>query len=143
TLRWLVGLARTGRTMLSGDLEEAERRALAGFELGRTTGQVDARTFMTIQLFNVRFEQDRLGDLEERLTERVSGVSSLLPMFRAYLALALCELDRPDEAIEHYERLAAGNFRAVPPDTGWLLAMPQFAAVCSHLGDAARAGVLF
>ncbi|HVW33928.1 MAG TPA: BTAD domain-containing putative transcriptional regulator [Acidimicrobiia bacterium] len=142
TLRWLVGLARTGRTILAGDLDEAERRALANFELGRITGQVDASTFLTIQLVNIRVEQDRLGELEGSLADRVAAVPYFGPVFSAYLAFALCELGRPDEAIGHYEPLAAADFTALPQDTSWILAMPPLAAVCSHLGDRIRAGVL-
>src|SRR5205807_481926 len=53
------------------------------------------------------------------------------------------ELDRPDEAIEHYELLAGENFSGVPLDPTWILSMPQCAAVCAYLGDRARAPVLF
>ncbi len=141
TLRWLVGLTATARTILAGDLEEGERRARAGFELGQATGQLDAASFLAGHLFLVRFEQGRLGELEELLTERVAAVPGL-PLLRAYLALLLCELDRPDEAIAHYEMLAGENF-AVPLDNAWMLAVPQCAAVCAFLGDRGRAQVLF
>ena len=42
TLRWLVGPIATTRTILAGDLDEGERRARAGFELGQSTGQGEA-----------------------------------------------------------------------------------------------------
>jgi tetratricopeptide (TPR) repeat protein len=64
-------------------------------------------------------------------------------MLRAYLAQLLCELDRPDEAIEHYELLAVENFTRVPRDPPWILTMPTCAAVCAYLGDRARAPVIF
>ena len=59
------------------------------------------------------------------------------------MALLLCELDRPDEAIEHYELLAVDNFTGLPRDPPGSLAMPMCAAVCAYLGDRARAPVLF
>ena len=142
TLRWLVGLQRTARTLLAGDLEDGERRAHAGFELGQATGQLDATSFLAGQLFLVRFEQGRLGELEERLAERVAAVPGL-PAIRAYLALLLCELDRPDEASEHYQLLAADNFTGITTDSTWMLAVSQCAAVCVSLDDRARADVLF
>jgi tetratricopeptide (TPR) repeat protein len=142
TLRWLVGLTRTSRSILAGDLEEGERQALAGFELGQATGQPDAASFLAAQLFLVRLEQGRLGELEELLAETVAAFRGH-PAARACLALLLCELDRPDEAIEHYELLAADNFTTVPRDVTWMLAVSQFAAVAASLGDRARARVLF
>jgi class 3 adenylate cyclase len=142
TLRWLVGHFRTVRTILAGDLETAERRAHAGLELGQATGQPDAASFLAVQLFLVRFDQGRLGEVEERLAERVAAAPGL-PAFRAYLALLLCELDRPDEANEHYELLAVENFTGVPRDATWILAIPMCAGVCAYLGDRTRAPVLF
>ena len=142
TLRWLVAHFRTIRTILAGDLEEAERRVHAGFELGQTTGQRDAAQYPAVHLFLIRFDQGRLGELEERLVERVAAVPGL-PALRAYLALLLCELDRPDEALEHYEVLAGDNFSGVPRDPPWILAIPMCAAVCASLGDRARAPGLF
>ena len=137
-----MGHFRTTRTILAGDLQEGECRAQAGFELGQATGQRDAATFLAAHLFLVRFDQGRLGEFEKLLAERVAAAPGL-PMLRAYLALVLCELDRPDEAVEHYERLAVEKFTGMPRDPTWILAMPVCAAVCAHLGDRARAPALF
>jgi class 3 adenylate cyclase/tetratricopeptide (TPR) repeat protein len=142
TLRWLMGLTATTRTILAGDLDEAERRIHVCFELGQATGQPDAANFLPVHLFLVRFEQDRLGELEERYASLVAALPGV-PGLRAYMALLLCELDRPDEAAVHYELLAAENFTALPEDTVWMLAVPHCAAVCAALGDRPRAQVLF
>jgi DNA-binding SARP family transcriptional activator len=142
TLRFLVGWFRTARTILAGDLEEGERRALTGFELGQATGQRDPRSFLAIQLFILRFDQGRLGELEEHLAERVAATPGV-PALRACLALALCELGRPDEATEHYELLAVESFTAMPVKSSWILAMAACAGVCAAMGDRARAPVLF
>ena len=142
TLRWLVGHFRTIRTILAGDLDEGERRVHAGFELGQATGQPDAASFLAVQLFVVRFEQGRLGELEGRLAERVAATPDLAAL-QAYRAMLFSELDRPDEASQHYERLAASHFTGVPRDATWILSMPLCAAVCASLGDATRAPVLF
>ena len=142
TLRWVTGLFRTTRTVLAGNLQEGERLVQTSLELGQATGQRDAPTILTAQLFIVRFHQGRLGEFEERLAERVAAAPGL-PTLRAYLALVLCELDRPDEAIEHYEHLAADNFTGVPRDPPWILGIPMCAAVCTSLDDQARAPVLF
>jgi len=142
TLRWLVGINRTGRTILGGDLVDAERRVHTCFELGQATGQPDNASFLAAQLFLVRFEQGRLGEIEKRLSDSVAAAPRLA-LLRAFLALLLCELDRPEQAAEHYERLAVDNFSAVPLDNAWILAVPPCAAVCAYLADQARAPVLF
>ena len=140
-LRWLIGLNRTVRIVLAGDLEEGERRALAGFELGQATGARDAALYLTTQLFQIRLEQNRLAEVEEPLAELIAAVR--LPAIRPFMATLLCELDRPDEALEYYEPLAATNFTALPRDTAWTLAMVHCAAVCVSLGDRPRAQVLY
>jgi tetratricopeptide (TPR) repeat protein len=142
TLRWLIGHFTAARTILAGNLDEGERRVHAGFELGQATGQRDAAQYPTGQLFLIRFDQGRLAEFEERLTERVAALPGL-PMLRAYLALLLCELDRPDDAAGPYESLAAGHFTGLPREATWILGIPMCAAVCASLGDQARAPVLF
>ncbi len=142
TLRWLVGATATVRTILAGDLEEGERRVHAGFELGQATGQRDAPTFMALHLFLVRLEQDRLGELEKPFADVVAALPGI-PAARACLARILCELDRSEEAVEHYERLAAENFATLPKDIAWVLGVAQCAAVAASLGDRAGARVLF
>ncbi|MDQ4096838.1 MAG: AAA family ATPase, partial [Actinomycetota bacterium] len=142
TLRWLVGHFRTVRTILAGNLAEGERRVHTGFELGQATGQPDAAAFLAAHMFLIRFEQGRVGEFEERLAERVAALPAI-PMLRAQLALLLCELDRADEAREHYEQLAVENFARVPKDPPWTICIPVCAAVCADLGDGARAPALF
>jgi len=142
TLRWLVGTSATARTIFAGDLEEGERRAYAGFELGQATGQRDAATYLAGHLFVIRFDQGRLGELEQPLRDRVAAVPGLFAL-RAYLALVLCELDRPKEAVEHYELLAAENFATLPREPGWMIGVSQCAAVAASLRDRAGARVLF
>jgi class 3 adenylate cyclase len=141
-LRWMVGHFRTVRTILAGDLEAGERRAQAGFELGQAIGQRDAALFFTPALFVIRFDQGRLGELEEMLAERVVAAPHI-PVLRVLLALLFSELDRPEAAAEHYELLAEENFTGLPREATWIMAMPTCAALCGYLGDEARAPVLF
>ena len=60
----------------------------------------------------------------------------------AVLAVILCELDRPDEATEHYERVV-GHLDDLPMDTQWMVTVPWCAVVCAQLGDRPRARLLF
>ena len=139
SLRWMVGLNRTARIILAGDLEEGERRA---HELGRATGQRDNDLYRTALLFQVRYDQGRLGEMEELLADTAAAFGGLSAL-RLYQALLFCELGRPEEAAEYYEPLAVTDFTALARDTGWGLAMMHCSAVCAHLGDRARAPVLF
>jgi len=141
TFRWLLGVIGTARTILAGDLVDGERRSRDAFTVAQASGQRDAQTFLAAHLFVIRYDQGRLGEVEERLAELVATVPRMaLP--RAWLALLLCELDRPDEAAKHYEVLAAGGFSAVPKDNVWLQTLPACAAVCAYLADRAGARVL-
>jgi class 3 adenylate cyclase/tetratricopeptide (TPR) repeat protein len=141
-LRWMVGHFRTVRTILAGDLEEGERRAHAGFELGQAMGQRDAAMFLTPALFLIRYDQGRLGELEGLLAER-SVAAPNVPVLRLLLALLYSELDRPEAAAEHYEFLAEENFSGLPREATWIIGVPISAALCGYLGDRPRAPVLF
>lgn len=57
TLRWFVGLQGAGRSLLAGQLEEAERLAQGALELGQSSGQPEALSFFVWQLAVIRFEQ--------------------------------------------------------------------------------------
>src|SRR5207245_7254951 len=115
--------------------------AQTGFELGQATGQRDAPSYLAAPLFLIRFDQGRLGELEEIMAERMAALPYML-VLPAWLALLLCELDRPDEATEHYERVA-GTLGDLPLDTQWMLTVPSCAVVCAQLGDRPRARILF
>jgi hypothetical protein len=141
-LRWMVGHFRTVRTILAGDLDEGERRAHAGFELGQAMGQRDAAMFLTPALFLIRYDQGRLGELEEFLAERLAAAPHV-PVLRLLLALLHSELDRREAAAEHYEFLAEGNFSGLPREATWIMGVPMSAALCGYLGDRPRAPVLF
>src|SRR5205823_5011555 len=101
----------------------------------------DAPTYRAALLFLIRFDQGRLGELEELAAERVAAVPYLLSA-RAGLAVMLCELDRLDEATEHYERVV-GHLDDLPVDTQWMPTVPWCAVVCAQLGDRPRARLLF
>ena len=141
TLRWMVGSVAMTRTIMAGDLEEGERRAQAGFELGQASGQGEAPTLLAGFLFLIRLDQGRLGELEELVAERLAAVPNLSSV-PAVLAVILCELDRPDEATEHYERVV-GHLDDLRVDTQWMVTVPWCAVVCAQLGDRPRARLLF
>jgi tetratricopeptide (TPR) repeat protein len=141
-LRWLFCWDRNGRVLLSGDVDGAERLVEEASELGHATGQADAELFSVAQLFQVRFEQGRLEEVESTLAGAVEGTPRM-PALRAMQALLLCELGRPAQARTAFDALAGADFADVPVDVYWLRTMTDAATVCAHLGDAARAAVLY
>jgi tetratricopeptide (TPR) repeat protein len=141
-LRWFDAWNRDGLVLLAGQVEEAERLVQTAFELGEEIGQPDNQLFGTIQHCQVRFEQGRLGEAEERVAGLVAQTPQF-PLLRAIQALLYCELDRIDEARSVFEELAREDFSGIPLDVYWLRAVTDAAAVCAYLGDAPRAAVLF
>jgi len=141
TLRWAYCWDRDGRVLLAGRVDEAERLVREAFELGRATGQPDAELFFAAQLFQVRFEQGRLEEVQELLTDAAVRTPQM-PALRAMRALLACELERPEEARADFEELARADFAAVPFDVYWLRALTDAAAVSAALGDSGRAAVL-
>jgi class 3 adenylate cyclase/tetratricopeptide (TPR) repeat protein len=139
TLRWFVGHSRAVRVLLAGDLAEGERLIHANFELGQATGQADAHVFFAAHLFQLRFEQGRIGELEGPIVE----ASANHPAYQAHLALLLCESGRSNEGRMVYERLAGTDFAGIPVDNGWMMGMSVCALVAARLGDRPGASVLY
>lgn len=141
-LRYFALFIRGCRVLVAGRVDEADRLAAAALAHGEATGQPDAPVLFTAQQFDVRFEQGRLGEVEERLREVVQRVP-LYSLGRARLALLHCELDRPDQARAVLEAPATGDLDRLPRDWAWLAVVSLWAAVCTYLGDAPRAAVLY
>jgi class 3 adenylate cyclase len=139
-LHWTLTWVRAGRHLLAGRIAEADAEAQAVMTLGRATGQPDADQFFYHVVFPIRWEQDRLGDLEETWTEIVPRFPRF-STYRAMLALLYCEVGRPQEGREALEPFAASGFD-LPPDVAWGQAVTYSAAACSHLGDTAGAAQL-
>jgi DNA-binding CsgD family transcriptional regulator len=59
------------------------------------------------------------------------------------LALVYLEIGQRDEARAEFEKLAAGDFSAIPRDGRWLYCIVYLSEVCAALADAARAATLY
>jgi hypothetical protein len=59
------------------------------------------------------------------------------------LALVYAETERTDEAQRLFDKVWADDLASVPNDLGWLPTVALAALVCSHLGEADKAGRLF
>jgi tetratricopeptide (TPR) repeat protein len=158
----LLGQAITFRAMralLDGRLDDAERLAGEALHIAqrdrarderegepadgsRTRLGPNAALSYTAQLFNIRTHQGRLRELEDTIRRRMRAYP-LLPVLRCTLMYLLCEPEISPEVRVLFEQVAAKNFQDIPRDSEWLLAISQLAEVCTRLGDADRAALLY
>ncbi len=113
-LRWRNTWLRIGQHLFAGRMDAAEQLALEARELGEMAGHPDAATYLTIQVFQIRFEQGRLGSIEVALTELARRTPGLRLLVEPMIALLYTETDRHDEARQVLELFAAHAFKRLP-----------------------------
>ncbi len=128
------------RSIVKGDLEEGERLAYLCYQLAESAGQPDALTFYAGQLFNLRFHQGRLGELEELFADAAANQAGI-PAMQAALAVIYCETDQPEKAEPVYGELADRSGELLH-DLSWLLTTSLLAESCWQLGDTPRSQAL-
>jgi DNA-binding CsgD family transcriptional regulator/tetratricopeptide (TPR) repeat protein len=133
---------RAMRALLSGRLAEAEELARQTLAIGQQIQDPDAEMLFGIQLFALRREQGRLGELEDAIRGLVERYGTI-PAARCRLAFLYAELGRAEAARTEFDRLAAGDFADLPRDLTWLSSATMLAEVCAFLGDARRAATLY
>jgi class 3 adenylate cyclase len=141
-LRWMQLTARSTRSRIAGRLADAETFADQALQVGQTAGIPDAFRFYGANLFWLRYDQGRLGDLV-RILERAATRPTTSPLVALSFALALCELDRHEEARPIFEEIAAKDFAAIAVNFTWLYGLTMAAEVCATLHDVERATVLY
>jgi tetratricopeptide (TPR) repeat protein len=138
---WHAPLFQAGLEMLAGRFDDAERLAQEALALGRRARDPVVAIYHPIVLIGLRWGQGRLPELEETLAAIVDRYPANLG-WRATLAVLLCEAGRAPEARAHFERLAAGDFTALPRNHLFIYHVAALALVAYALGDAARAATL-
>jgi tetratricopeptide (TPR) repeat protein len=135
---WNAAVWRAMRTLLAGRIGEADELAHQALMAGAHVEAVTATQYYAIQLFSIRRQQDRIGELEGAARELVSRYPAV-PAWRAALALLLCHVGRREEARRELETLAARDFEDLPRDGQWLIAVTMLGELCSQLGERERA----
>jgi DNA-binding NarL/FixJ family response regulator len=128
--------------LFEGRLEEAERLAREAFEFGGRMPGLDAEGIYGLQMFSVRREQGRLAELAPVVAHFVQRTAAAAT-WRPGLALVYSELGLSAEARAEFEKIAAEGFERIPNDARWVTCMTYLAEVCTFLGDADRAAVLY
>ena len=133
--------ARAMRAILGGEFAEAERLAERAFEAAREFSSEYAAGVYGVQMFTIRREQGRLGEVAPIL-RRFIDENPRDAAWRPGMALIAGDLGFHDAARRAFEDLAAGGF-AFPVDAKRTLTLSYLAEVCTRLGDVDRAERLY
>jgi len=128
--------------LFQGRLDEAETAAIRAFETGSQLTNQDVAGVFGLQMFNLRREQGRLGEVLPVLA-RFMRDTPAAATWRPGLAILLAELGRIDEARAEFDAMAQDNFAAIPRDARWPACISYLAEVCACLDDAPRAAQLY
>ena len=139
---WWSRMFRTMRALLDGRFADAERQVQELAQLGMRTHDTAVSQIVGTHLFALRSEVGGLAELEPGVLA-FTAEYPLVPVWRVALAYLYSETARPREAQEQLDRLASDDFRGIPRDAHWALAMTLLAQVCATLGDAVRARSLY
>lgn len=140
--RWVHAFLSQMRALLAGSLDEADRLAHEALALGQAVGSPNAVPLFGAQLYCVRREQGRLGELAP-LFERVAAESPAFPAYRCGLAEAYLALGRRADARALFEQVMARGLDDLARDKDWPAALGVTAPVCVALGDERRARLLY
>lgn len=138
---WVLTMAQV-HSHIAGRLEEAEALAEEAYETGRAAGMPEAFYLYTSQVFFIRYDQGRLGEIVDLYVE-VAARERTRPTARAAAALALTELDRDDEARAVLAPLADRSFDVSPLSITWLMETTLLAEAAARVGEPAWAELLY
>jgi class 3 adenylate cyclase/tetratricopeptide (TPR) repeat protein len=134
--------SRAGFALFQGQFEESEKLAQEALGVGQAMEGLDVVGPYGIQMFSLRREQGRLGEVAPLLKQFVATTPQE-SSWRPGLALVYAELDMLEDARREFDQLAADDFAAIAADSTWINCMAMLSEVCCALGDAARAQRLY
>jgi hypothetical protein len=136
---WLQYYA--ARAIAAGRLDEGERLAEQALAAWQAAGFPDGLAVYGAQLYQLRWMQDRLDEIEPVVAAGVAEYPHVLA-WRLAMAQVHVLAGRRVEARREFELCAVG-FESLTFDYTWSTAMTTAADVCADLGDAERAGELY
>jgi hypothetical protein len=140
-LQWSAAFSRSWSVLLEGDVDSSESLADEALRLGTETGQPDAIAFYGVQLLAIRWQQGRLGEIADFVSE-VADANPRLPLFRGSAAFALSESGKEDEAEERLRSEASSQF-VVPENYLVGPYLDQWARVASQVNEPNAARILY
>jgi class 3 adenylate cyclase len=133
---------RAMRACMEGKYAEAERLAQELLVVGQRLQNPWYLQSSLVQLFDIRANQGRIGELEGAVKGNVEQQPENLAWLAA-LAYLYALLEREAEAREYFEKLAVEDFANVPDDVNFLITIALAAYTARFLGDARRAEILY
>jgi hypothetical protein len=138
---WIL-VAQAARSMMAGAFADAERLAGEGLAMGQQRGDLDAPSIFGGQIYQLRWDQGRLPELEG-LAGQIRQATPDFPTWRAALVHLAVELGNLSQARAEFNVLASESFGDFERNRFWVVTMLLFAQVCADLGDSERAAVLY
>ena len=140
---WLTAASRTSFALMEGNYALAEETMAHETEPGHPTTPIqDDVSAARMHRFLLRREQGR-GSEEEANVRASVAEFPWYPVHRCALACLLADDGRTAEARVVFDELAADDFRAIYPDSEWLLGIALASDACAALGDEAAAATLY
>lgn len=124
-----------------GRFAEGEQLAARALACGMRFDRANASGLFGVQMFTIRRQQGRLGELAPVLAQFLADESR--SAWRPGLAVLYCELGARAQAREVFERLAVSGFVGIAHDAVWAATMAYLAEACVWLGDVAHAARLY
>ena len=138
---WLASVYLTLIELLRGEFSGAEAMIADTREVGEQAQSWNATVTYRLQLYVLRREQGRLGEMEE-LVRRSLEEYPTYPIWRCVLIHMAAELGYMEEARTELRSLAAEGFSALPVDEEWMTSLALLAEPVAALGDAETAGAI-
>ena len=127
---------------IAGRLEEAERIHRESLRVAEAAGASEARGFFLTQLFAVRRDQGRLGEMLEPIERLARQPGSIGVVWRAPLPLVLLQAGEAERARAAYDVALAAALHGLPSSLFRLSGLVCVAEACAVLGDADGAEAL-
>jgi tetratricopeptide (TPR) repeat protein len=130
--------------LFEGRFEEAEASIHEAFEQGRLAQSANAQQAFDLQMYALRREQGRLGDVLERV-ERAVDEYPAYPVWRYVISDVFAQLGRWDDARSAFDALAGEGFPiyGTGGEMQWLCGVSLLPEVCRDLGAVERAATLY
>jgi DNA-binding SARP family transcriptional activator/tetratricopeptide (TPR) repeat protein len=138
---WYATHCQAMLAMLDGRFDEVEDLISTALAFNPQVHDQSASQSWAIQMYALRGEQGRLGELEPVLTA-ATELYDAVPAWRGALAWLYAETGQEAECRTEFERLSEDDFGGLPRDGNWLTGVAYSAGACAYLGDADRAAVL-
>ncbi len=139
---WQTSSTRALLALAAGRLTEAEELISEAFALGERAMPEAAVPVYRLQRYTLYDFRGRLEGVEAEICDLVVEYPAR-PIFRCALAHLHARLGRTAEATGALDRLAEGDFSAMPFDQEWLYGMSMLAETSALVGDDESAAVLY